>query len=139
MRRAHRNRQAGRHHAIGAQHAHRKIRNVHRAALAAVEARGLAEQFGHHAAQIGALGQRVAVTAVGGGQVVGRVQVRADAGGHGFLPGGQMQRAAHPGARARALPVGAHAALAGDFSRILERPDAHHGAVQAGQNVGSFG
>jgi hypothetical protein len=137
--RAHRNRQPGRHHAVGAQHADRKIRDVHRAALAAVEAGGLAEQLGHHAAQVRALGQRVAVPAVGGGEVVGGMQVRADAGGHRLLPGGQVQRPAHQARRAGgALAVGADAALAGDFGGVLECPDAHHGAVQARQNGGGF-
>jgi hypothetical protein len=135
---AHRNRQPGRHHAVGAQHAHGKIGDVHRTTLAAVEAGGLAEQLGHHAAQVRALGQRVAVPSVGGGEVVGGMQVRADAGGHRLLPGGQVQGPAHPGRAGGALAVGADAALAGDFGGILECPDAYHGAVKARQNGGGF-
>lgn len=130
MRRAHRDRQPGRHHAVGAQHADREIGDVHRAALAAVEARGLAEQLAHHACEVGALGQRVAVAAVGGREVVARAQVRADAGRHRLLPGRQVQRPAHLGRAAGLLPIGAHAALAGRLGRVLERADAHHGAVQ---------
>ena len=75
-----------------------------------------------------------AVAAVGAGQQVGGCQVRAHAGGHGLLAGGQVQRAldAHlAAAGGRAAP--GHAALAGGFGRVLEGADAHHGAVQGKQ------
>ncbi|MDT4848788.1 hypothetical protein FQZ97_828890 [compost metagenome] len=130
MRRADRDRQARRDHAVGAQHAHREVRDVHRAALAAVEARGLAEQLAHHPREVGALGQRVAMAAVRGGEVVARAQVGAHACRHRFLPGRQVQRPAHLGGAARLLAVGADPALAGGLGGVLEGADAHHDAVQ---------
>lgn len=130
MRRADGDRQPCRHHAVGAEHADREIGDVHRTALAAVEARGLAEQLAHHPRQVGALGQRVAVAAMGGGEVVARAQMGADAGRHRLLPGGQVQRSAHPGGARGLLAIGAHATLAGRLGGILERADAHHDAVQ---------
>ena len=64
------NRQASGHHAVGAQHADRKIGNVHGATLARIETTGLAEQLAHHALHVGTLGQRVAVATVCRGEVI---------------------------------------------------------------------
>jgi len=135
MRGTYGDRQAGGHHAVGAQHAHREVGDVHRAALAAVAASGAAEQLAHHAGGVGALGQRVAVAAVGGGEQVAALQVVAHAGGHCLLPSGQVQRAAHAGGLARGGPEGGHAALAEVFGRILEGADAQHGAQQGMQSL----
>jgi hypothetical protein len=116
--------------------AHREVGDVHGAALALVVARGAAEQLAHHARGVRPLGQGVAVAAVGGGQQVFALQVEAHPCGHGLLPGGQVQRAAHQGGlgRRRQAP-GRHAALAGDFGRILESADAAHRPVQVEQSV----
>ena len=124
-------RDAGGHHAVRAEHADREVGDVHRAALALVVAGGAAEQLAHHRRRIGALGQRVAVAAVGGGEQVVALQVDAHAGGHGLLAGRQVQRPAHQRrlGRGRQAP-GRHAALAGDFGRVFEGADAAHQAVQ---------
>ena len=133
MGRTHGNRQTRCHHPVGPEHADRKIGDVHRAALAAIEAAGLAKQLTHHAHHVRAFGQRVAVPAVGGGDEVVGAQMGADPCGHGLLSGGQVQRPAHLGRAVRRLAVGADAALACGLCRILKCPDTHHGAVQAGQ------
>ena len=119
------------HHAVGAQHADREVGNVHRAALALVGAAGPAEQLAHHARGVGALGQRVAVAAVGGREQVRALQVQAHARGHRFLAGGQVQRPAHLGRRVRRRQApGRHAAQAGLLSRVFEGADAAHQRVQ---------
>ena len=133
MRRADRDRHAGGDHAVGAQHADGEVGDVHRAALAAVVSGRAAEQLGHHALHVGALGQRVAVAAVGGRQQVVALQIGADAGGNGFLPGRQVQRPAHGAGWPCARPEGGHAALAGDLGRVLEGADARHRAIQRKQ------
>ena len=139
MRRAHGNRQTRSYDAIGAQHAYRKVGDMHGSALAAVEAGGFAKKLGHHAVHARTFGQGVAMAAVGGGQVVAGAQVGAHAGGHGFLPGGQVQRTSHPNTAGSCLPISAHAALAGDFGCVLKRTYAHHGAVKAGQRLPCWG
>ena len=75
---ADRERHAGADDRVGAQDPARGVGDVHRAALAAAEARRLREQLGHHAVDVRALGQAVAVAAVGGGHVVVVAQRRAD-------------------------------------------------------------
>jgi len=130
VRRADRDGQARRHHAVRAEHADREICDVHGPALAAVEAGGLAEQLAHHAAHVCALGQRVAVAAVRGGQVVVGAEMDADTGRHGLLTRGEMERPAHLGGGARRTAVGADAALARDFCRVLEGPDTGHRPIQ---------
>ena len=70
---------AGGDDAVGAEQADRAIIEVHRAAAAAADAIGLAKQFGHDALWIAALGEGVAVAAMGGGDPVGSPQMGADA------------------------------------------------------------
>ncbi|MNE58139.1 hypothetical protein D3C80_1531520 [compost metagenome] len=80
----------------------------------------------------------MAVAAVGGSQQVARMQVGADAGGHGLLAGGQVQRALDErrlGVGGGALAPDLHAALAGAFGRVFESADADHGPVQ-GKQIG---
>ena len=136
MRSAGGNRYAGRHHAIGPQHANGKIGNVHRATLALVVAGGATKQLTHHLCGIGAFGQRVTVAPVGRGQHVSAFQVMAHACGHGFLPGRQVQRPAYQGGfgRGRQAP-GRHAALAGNFGGIFKLADPAHEPVQIKQAV----
>ena len=136
MRRTRGNGDARGHHAVGAQHAHREVGNVHGAALALVVARGAAEQLAHHACGVRPLGQGVAVPAVGGSQQVFTLQVEAHARSHGLLPGGQVQRSAHQrGLGGGCQAPGGHAALAGHLGRILEGADAAHRPVQVEQSV----
>ena len=92
-----------------------------------------AEQLRHHAAHVGALGQRVAVAAMRAGEQVVARQVRAHAGGHRLLPDRQVQRAAHLGARVQLLAERRHAADAGFFGRVLEGADARHRAIERKQ------
>ncbi len=70
---------------IGAEVARLRIRDVHRAALAAAVTRLLAEQLGEHPVDRGTLGQAVAVAAVGAGDEVVAAQGLADPDGHAFL------------------------------------------------------
>jgi hypothetical protein len=102
--------------------------------LPLVAAAGAAVQLAHHPRHVGALGQRVAVAAVGRGQQVVAAQVDAHAGGHGLLAGGQMQRPAHFRRRGRRFDApGLHAALAGRLGRVLEGADARHRPVKPQQ------
>ncbi|MNV46251.1 hypothetical protein D3C71_1380750 [compost metagenome] len=141
MGRAHGDRQAGGDDAVRAQHADRKIGDVHGAALALVVAGGAAKQLAHHARAVGALGQRMAVAAVGGGEQVARMQMGADARGHGLLARGQVQRPLDQrrfGTGRGALAPDLHATLAGAFGRVLEGTDTDHGPVE-GKQVGHGG
>jgi hypothetical protein len=70
---------------VGAEDALAGVRDVHRAALAAAQPGGLGEELGHHAVEVGALGEDVAVAAVGGGEVVVVAQRGAHAGGDRLL------------------------------------------------------
>ena len=83
------------------------------------------------ASQIAITASPISAAAVRAGEQVGGRQVRAHAGRDSLLSRGQMQRPAHQRRRGRGLLApGRHAALAGDFGRILEGADAHHGAVE---------
>src|SRR5262249_37527304 len=70
---------------VGAQHAHGKVGDVHGAALALAVAVDPAEQLGHHPPDVGALGDAVAVAAVGAGHAIGDGERRADADGDRLL------------------------------------------------------
>jgi hypothetical protein len=129
--RAHGDRDAGRHHAIRAEHADGEVGDVHRAALAAVAAAGAAEELAHHALHRGAFGQRMAVAAVRRGEVVLAGKVQAHAGRDGLLAGRKMQRPAHLRVAERGAE-GRHAAARGLLGRILEGADARHRAVEHG-------
>jgi len=71
--------------AVGAEDAEVEVGDVHRAALAVAVAGGAAVKLGEHAAHVAALGDAVAVAAVGAGDGVGRLQLGADAGGDRLL------------------------------------------------------
>ena len=66
---------------------------MHRAALAAAQAVLAAEDLGHHGLEVAALGDAVAVAAVGRGDAVLVVQVQADADAGGLLAGVEMDEA----------------------------------------------
>src|SRR5260370_39713463 len=78
---------------VGAEHPLVEIGDVYRAALAATEAALLAEQLLHHAADVAALGDRMAVPAMRAGDVVLGSKVLADADRRGFLAGVEMDKA----------------------------------------------
>ena len=118
---------AGADDAVGAEHALGHVRDVHGAALALVGAGGALEDLGHHAPDVDALGDAVAVAAVGGGEVVGVGEVGADAGGDGLLADGEVEGAAQ-GALAD-LREGAE----------LEVADGHHGGEHLAEGfLGDF-
>src|SRR5215213_3444200 len=102
---------------VGAEHALVHVGDVHRAALAVAEPVTLAVDLGHHAVHVAALGDGVAVAAVGGGDVVVGPEVRADAGGDGLLARVQVDEAGD-------LPGGELL-----VETLLELPDRPHGAV----------
>ena len=109
--------------AVGAQHAEREVGDVHRAAAAGAGAGRLAVELGHHRADADALGDGVAVAAVGRGDQVARFERGAAAGRHRFLADIGMGEAGH---LAREV-VGEDA--------LLEEPDAHHRPVHRDQLV----
>ena len=76
--------------AVRAHHALGQIGDVHRAALAAAQAVLAAEDLGHHGLGIAALGDAVAMAAVGGRDAVLVVQVHADTDARCLLAGVQM-------------------------------------------------
>ncbi len=100
--------------AVPAEEPERGVEEVHRAALAPAAARGLAEQLGHDGARADPARQRVAVLAVGAGDVVVRAQGREAADRDRLLPDVEVAEAAD-----LAEAVG----LAG---LLLEVADEHH-------------
>ena len=99
------------------------IGDVHRAALALAVARLLAQQLGEHQVRGRALGQAVAVTAVGAGHIVVGVQGLAHAHSDGFLADVQMRQPRHQRAGIEIVDP------------FLEQPDRHHLPVEADQLV----
>src|SRR6266540_2461052 len=104
--------------AVGAEHAAGDVGDVHRAALALAGAVDPAEQLGHHRAELDALGDAVAVAAVGRGDEVPVFEVGADADGDRLLTGVEVDE---PGDE----PVGEQ--LRHPF---LEGSDGHHPVVE---------
>ena len=84
---------AAAHDAVGAQHAHGEVSNVHGAAAALAQAGLLAVDLSHHAVHIGALGHAVTMAAVSGLDHVILPQGGAHAGGNGFLADVQVDKA----------------------------------------------
>ena len=109
---------AAAHDAVGAQHTHREVRDVHRAAAALAQAGLLAEDLSHHPVHISALGHAVAMAAVGGLDHVVLPQSRADACGDGFLTDVQV----HEAGDLTVQKVVLHA--------LLELADRAHGLVE---------
>ena len=121
LRGADRDRDAAGDHAVRAEHADGKVRDVHRAALAAAIAARPAVKLQHHALRLGALGDRVAVAAMVRGDAVVLAQIGADAGRDPLLPDRDMQR------------PGDFAGLVRLERGLLEGADAHHRAIKAGE------
>jgi hypothetical protein len=102
---------------VGAQIAVFLVGDVHRSALAAAIAFRLAEQLAEHFLELRALGDAVAVAAVGGGDVVCLFQRLADADGNRLLAGIHVREAGHLGRKVELVGI------------VLEGPDARHLAV----------
>ena len=114
--------------AVGAHHADRQVGHVHRAALAVADAGALAPDLGHHAVDVHALGDAVAVAAVSAGDAVVLAQVHADAGGRRFLAGVEVHEAGNVAAGKLGVQT------------LLELADRPHGAVRLEQPLaGQFG
>ena len=77
--------EAAAHNAVGPQHSNAEIGNVLGPPFALAVAGGLAVQLCHHGVQLRALGDAVAVAAMGTFDVVLAVQTGAYAGGDGLL------------------------------------------------------
>ena len=92
-RRPHRDRQARGHDAVGAEDPELRVGDVHGAAAAAVGALVLAHQLGEHPGRVQALGQAVAVAAVGRGDDVGGPKRPARADGRRLLPDREVDEA----------------------------------------------
>ena len=118
---AHRDGQAGRHDAVGAEDPELRVGDVHRAATAPVGPLVPPHQLGEHPDRVEALGQAVPVTAVGRGDDVAGPQGPAGADGGRFLPDGEVDEAGHQ-------PV---AVELGDA--LLEATDQHHAPLQLHQ------
>jgi len=86
-------RDAARDDAVGAQHADIEIGDVHGAALATAGAGGAAEQLAHHRRGVGPFGDGVAVATMRAGDVVGALDVSADARRDPFLADREVERA----------------------------------------------
>jgi hypothetical protein len=100
-----------------------QVGDVHRAALAPAVARRLAEELGVHVAEVAALGDEVAVAAVGAGDLVLGGEVRHHTRRHRLLADVEVEGA-------------------GDLARLhqlarllLEDADAHHAPVQIEQRL----
>jgi hypothetical protein len=101
-----------------------RVGDVHRAALAAAEARGLGEQLGHHPVEVGALGEDVAVAAVGGGEVVVVSQGGAHARGDRLLAERGVDE---PGDLAVAVQLGDAGFEGADERHALVQLEKRHG------------
>ena len=105
---------AGADDAVGAEQAHRLVVEVHGAATAAADPVGLAEQLRHDPPGFGALGQRMAVSAMRRGDPVGAAKMRADSDPGCLLADIEMQEA------------GGFAFAAGDLRHSFEAAQQHH-------------
>ena len=103
--------------AVRAEHALLDVGDVHRAALALADAGLPAHQLGRHAGDVDALGDAVAVAAVGAGDEVRVAEVRAHADRDRLLTGVEVDEA-------RDLTVGEL-----PHGRLLEGADQHHPLV----------
>jgi hypothetical protein len=109
------------HDAIGPQHPHGEVGDVHGPAPALAVPVDAAKQLGHHPPDVGPLGDAVPVATMGAGHPVAHGQGRA-----------------HPDRHRLLTHVGVHGAvdLAGDSERdgqLVELPDQDHGAQYASQ------
>ena len=86
-------RRAGADDAVRAEHPLRQVGDVHRAALAAAKPVLAAENLVHHAVDVAALGDAMAVAAMRGGDGVAVVEMHADADARRLLAGVKMHEA----------------------------------------------
>ncbi len=110
---------------VRTEHAEREVRDVHRAAPTTAHAGGLPVELRHQPVEADALGDRVAVPAVGRRDVVVATQRSAHAGRDGLLADVDVDEAGQLAAEEELL----HA--------LLEQPDPHHRPVYGEQGVGS--
>ncbi len=118
---------AGGDDAVGAEQADRAIVEMHGAAAAAAAALDLAEQLGHQDVGIHALGEGVAMAAMGRGHPVGGAEMGADADGGRLLADIEMEEA------------GGLALAAGDLGKALEASQQHHLLVERQEQVAAIG
>ena len=123
QRTAHGERNAGTDDAVGPEHADVHVGHVHGTATAAAQAGIAAHDLGEQAHEVDPARQAVAVTAVIGGDGVGRLQRRHHAGGNRLLTDAQMDEPRHfaGGEQLRQAP--------------FRTADAAHGAVQGDERV----
>ena len=114
-------RQLAGHDAPAAVEAAVDVEQVHRAAAAVRAAVGAAEQLRHHGLRRYSAGEREAVAAITGDELVGLLHRVHDADGGRLLPGGEVAVAADLGGLVLALGLG------------LEHPDEHHLLVEPAQ------
>src|SRR5271165_2600701 len=103
--------------AVGAEHAAVEIGDVHRSTLAAAQPALFGEQLLHHQNRVAALGDAVAMAAMGARDVVPWPEMRADADGCGFLPSIEVDKSGNAALRELFL----HA--------LLEAADRDHVAI----------
>ena len=115
---------AGADDAVRAEHADVEVRDVHRAAAALAVAGRLAHQLGHHLVELAALGDEVAVAAVGRGDLVVIAQRGAHTGRDRLLADVEVEEAGKLGG------------LGEPARRFFEESDPHHAAVQVHLHVG---
>jgi hypothetical protein len=126
-------REPGADDAVGAEHAERRVGDVHGPAEAPADPGGPPHQLGEHAGHVEPLGHHVTVPAVRRGDHVIGAQLRAHADGHRLLADRQVHEAGHDavavedrGSRLELadpahLPVAAELRLRGDPGRLGER------------------
>ena len=121
QRRAADQRTAGPDDAVRPQHAFGEVGDVHRAALAPAQAFAASEDLQHHRIGVAALGDAMAVAAMGRGDDVTVVEMQADADAGRFLAGIEMHEPRN--------------APGGEFvvHRILELADRPHLTIRAEQ------
>ena len=108
----------GRDDAVGAEQADPAVVEMHRAAAAAATAVALAVELGHEDLRIHALGERMAVAAMGRCDPVARPQVGAYADGGRFLADIEMEE------------TGGLALAAGGLGQLLEPAQQHHFLIE---------
>ena len=109
--------------AVGAEQPDRLVVEMHRAAATAADAVGLAEQFRHHAAGIGALGERMSVAAMRRRHPVGPAKMGADSDAGRFLADIEMQKARR------------FALAAGDLRDAFETTQEDHALEEVEENL----
>ena len=110
-------RQVAAHDAVSPEVAEGDVVEVHAAALAAADPGGLAAELGQERTRVGAAGERVAVVAVGGDEVVVGAQEAHRPDPHRFLSDVEVEEAAD-------LPLDVELGAA-----LLEAADEEHGPV----------